>query len=143
MRALDLKLSFLDRIFTLQVVNVSPTPVRIWTDSCSFGYESLRFRACTGDGTPWWVRRKPARWTVNIPDYIEILPAAAHIRELDLGDGSWDLSESQEFLRTELNVSAILEIGPDANTALYGVVTGSFESNSLHFASVAEAIRRN
>lgn len=75
-----------------------------------------------------------------MPDFILILPGGAHLQDLDLNDGSWGLSECNIDPQTEIDISAVLEIVPDENTATYDVITGRFESNKLQFRSLSEIV---
>ncbi len=135
MNPLDLRLIYLNRVFRLEIVSVSQEPIRIWKTTFSYGYDSIYFHVYDRNGISCFIRRKPLRWTVNVPDFIIVLPGDSHFQDLDLNDGSWDLSECNIDPQTEIDISAVLEIVPDENTAKYEVITGRFESNRLHFES--------
>lgn len=139
---IKLNLSYIEseRAFRLEIANVSPTSVRIWSTTFSLGYDSIYFRVSARNGNTCFIRRKPARWTVNIPDFTLILPNDVCVQEFKLNDGTWDVRKCSVDPQTEVDIGALLEIVPDENTSTYGIATGRFESNSLHFRCIRELI---
>ena len=136
MQPIELSLSYIERVFSLEIANVSQTPVRIWSARFSLGYDAISLRVSARNGNPCLIRRKPTIWTVNIPDFILIQSGHSHIQKLDLNDGTWDFNECSIDLDTEIYISAILEITRDEYTARHDVITGFYESNHLQFKGV-------
>lgn len=140
MQQIDLNLTYVKRVFSLEITNTSQSPVRIWNTSFSYGYYSIYFQVSPSNGKSCSIRRKLARWTVNIPDFHLIQPGDAYIHKLELTDGTWDLNKCNLDPQTEIDIAAVLEIIPDEYTDTYGVVTGRYESNKLHFKSLSDVI---
>jgi hypothetical protein len=128
---LSLRLGRVGAALRLEIANVSRAPVRIWTTTFPLGYFSICLVVSPPSGAPCTVRRKPARWTVNVPEYVTIEPGDSHGETLDPNDGTWDRRQCRVDPPTDVGVVAVLEITPDADTARYRVVTGRFESNAL------------
>jgi hypothetical protein len=141
MQQIKLNLSHAGRVFSLEITNTSHSPVRIWSAGFSYGYYSIYVQVSPLNGKPCFIRRVPARWTVNIPDFILIEPDSSHVQELDLDDGTWDMSNCEVDLQTEIDISAILEITNDENTTKYDIITGFYESNHIRFKSMSEIIK--
>lgn len=131
-------------VFNLKLVNISKTPIKIWSTRYSFGYYSIYFKISEIKigGRIFYIKRKLIRWTVNIPDFISIQPGSFKILELDLNDGTWNLKELYKAdSQINIDINGILKIAPDENTSKYNIMTGSYESNKLRFNSIAEIIR--
>ena len=141
MPLIQLTLSYAATVFTLSVINTSQEPVRIWSTSYSSGYDSIYFRIALPNGRSCLIKRRPVRWTVNVPATIVIPPGQRHVLEMKLNDGAWDLKDCKADSQTQADVIAILEIARDQNTDTYGVITGHFESNQLSVSSLSGIVR--
>jgi hypothetical protein len=129
MQPIELRLTHVEQVFRLEIANTSQTPVRVWSTNFSLGYYSIYLLVSPPNETPCLIKRKPKRWTVNVPDSVVIQPGDAHFEKLDLHDGTWDNSGCSIDPRSEVDVGAVVEISPDKDTARYGVITGRYESN--------------
>ncbi|MCX6223381.1 MAG: hypothetical protein NTV01_01275 [Bacteroidia bacterium] len=135
MKQIELSLVAIDKVFILKIVNPSTAPVRIWSTRFSSGYASFCFQVTAENGNQCFIRRKPAIWTVNMPDVVSIQAGQAHIEKFELADGTWDLSQCLFNQQSEIDLCAVLEIFPDENTVLFDVIQGRYESNRLHITS--------
>ena len=138
MQQIELNLDYVEKIFNLEITNISRSPVRIWSTSFSYGYYSIYFRVSPLNGKPLFITRTPKRWTVNIPDFVLIQPGHSHVQELDLNNGTWNLNKCNVDPQTDIDISSILEIVPDENTARYEILSGFYESNHIRFKSIRE-----
>ena len=140
MQLLALDLCQIDENLRLEIKNVSTLPVHIWSTRFSLGYFSLHLVVLQPGGTPCAIRRRPARWTVNIPEYVSIEAAGVHAETLNPHDGTWDVAACRLDPRNEVEVSAVLDIVRDDDTIRYDVITGRFESNKLrvHAGAIVE-----
>jgi hypothetical protein len=131
LQPLSLRLRRVGALLRLEIANVSQAPVRIWTTNFSLGYFSICLVVSPPARAPCTVKRKPARWTVNVPEYVTIKAGDVHGETLDPHDGTWDKRQCHIDPPSDVDVTAVLEITPDEHTARYQVVTGRFESNTL------------
>jgi hypothetical protein len=138
MPPIKLGLSYTRRVFSLEISNPSKAPIRIWSREFSYGYQSIYFQIAPVNGSPCLIKRKPARWTVNVPQSIVITSGRSHVERVDMTDGTWDVCECRSVSDMEIGVIAILEIASDENTSSHGILTGRYASNELRFRSLKE-----
>jgi RNA polymerase sigma factor (sigma-70 family) len=79
------------RHFHVVLTNRTGESIRLWTDGCSNGYDSLALEIDTGRGQAWEVRRAPRNWTSNTPSALELLPGEQVVQDVTFGPGEWEL----------------------------------------------------
>jgi len=134
MKQIKLRLNAIEKALSLEIINVSPTPIRIWSMKCSWGYDSIYFQVSERNRNKCLIRRKPTIWTVNLPDAVTIQPGQAHVEKFDLTDETWDLSGLIN-LQPDIDFYAVIEIVPDTYTIKFNVIEGRSESNKLQLKS--------
>jgi|ERR1035437_2260954 hypothetical protein len=141
MLPLALSLTYAENALRLAIANPSQSPVSLWSPSYSFGHDSVSFQVRPLKGKPCSIKKIARRWTVNIPGSLAIQPGDTYLQTFHLNDGTWDTSLCGDVdPRTEIEISAVLEIAQDDNAVTYGIVTGRYESNRLRFKSMKEIV---
>lgn len=135
MDPITLRLTRAEPGFRLEIANASNKAVAIWSSQFALGYYALSLLVSGTSGPPCVVKRKPVRWTVNVPASITIEPGTIHVEMVNLYDRTWDTSQCRLDARSEVAVRAVLEIARDENTNRYGVLTGRFESSELRVSA--------
>jgi hypothetical protein len=140
--SLKINIAFQKPLFKMEIVNPDNKPVRLWSFDYSEGYYSIYFSISANEtGEQYQVRRKPVRWTINVPDVYEIGPGRSKQVNLDITDGSWDLSgiiSAQP--RGKIAASCILSNEDNEESLQYRILTGKYESDKLYFESLNEII---
>lgn len=115
--------------FPVVVTNVSKSPVKLWRDWCSWGYDNVGLVYEDGDKDVE-IRKVPGEWGKNYPDAAEIAPGESMIFTVTLDDKKW---ENLKFLADHVNKKVKLRvtyhIKPDEDTAKLGVWTGSLQTS--------------
>ena len=143
MQPLTITLSHAASAFRLEIANASQSPVRIWSAEFSLGYDSVYFRVSAHDGRECFIRRKPAIWSANVPEFVSIQPGRNHALRIDVNDGTWVLKHCRIEPRTKIEIAAVLEIPDDEISKELAVTTGRYESNNLEFGSIDEIVNRD
>jgi len=75
--------------FTVVVTNVGKDTIRLWRESCSWGYSNLSFEAQDEDGTQVMVAKKQREWEKNYPDWMVIPPGDHLVFEVTFDPATW------------------------------------------------------
>jgi len=80
--------------FHVLLTNVSRTPLRVWQEWCSWGYYCLQIEVVEKDGTKHLLKKKPADFYADFPDFVDLQPGQSSVWDVDLRKSSvWrDLS---------------------------------------------------
>lgn len=115
----------------VQVINPTDHPVRVWRLGNSWGGSSWALRLSTTETPARSYSLRPTNeiYTVNIPAFVEIPPHGESEIDLVPRRPQWTAGEDIGALRSvPLNVQAILEIAPTAESTRHGVAVGHAES---------------
>ena len=89
----DRRLLTIDATVPIVVTNTSPKPVRIWRDTCSWGYANLSLELKDSDAKaddPGRLLVKLRRdWLRNAPDAAELAPGESLVFMIKLSDDVW------------------------------------------------------
>lgn len=124
-------LPFGDSHFHVIISNISTNVIRLWDESCSWGYEALSFQFADHAGNHWAVKKGPAFWTSNYPRWWRLDPGESGAIDVDFAqrwEGFRHATNQQPFAVT---VSAVYEIRADENTPDSGVWSGKIVSAPL------------
>ena len=72
------------------VQNHASTELRIWDMGNTWGDDALSFEVTAG-GQSATVKKRPQRYTRNVPSVVVLAPGGQHEIPFDFGDGTWDL----------------------------------------------------
>jgi hypothetical protein len=75
--------------FHVFITNVSPSAQAVWRESCSLGYQTLRFEFALPDGEHVFVSRKARHWTRNSPEYWLLQPGESLVLDIYFASGEW------------------------------------------------------
>jgi len=64
--------------FAVVLTNVGKSPVRVWRETCSWGYSNLSFEVQDQDGSLVTVTRRQRPWEKNFQDWM-VLPPGDHL----------------------------------------------------------------
>jgi hypothetical protein len=139
--SLKINLAFEKPVFKIEIVNLYDSTIRLWSLNYLPGYNSIYFKIATDTNRECSIRRKPTRWTVNVLDFFEINPGQSKQIDLNINDGTWDLSELMlEKPDAKIVVSCILSIEPDEDAIQYNILTGRYESEKISLDSVSDVL---
>lgn len=115
--------------FHVVVTNVSPRPIRLWRDWCSWGYFNLSFVGTERDGKAFTVKRKLRGWDKNYPDWMMIAPGDHMVHDVFFQDGTWEYDPAPTVGRLwRVRLRAEFEVPADDQTKEHGVWTGRVAS---------------
>ncbi len=106
--------------------NKGSTPLRLWGDGNSWGWDNVRF-IIIRNNVPFYFRRNPDEmFTRNGPGYDEVGKLKSLDRAFDLSDGSWITSKNapKEILRSD-TVICTYAINSTPAAAKYDVWIGT------------------
>lgn len=109
----------------LRFLNSGAKPMQIWTDTCSWGYESLYLESVAPNGHATRFSHAPIAWRKDYPQTWHIPAGGSHEIELGLGPSEWEGFHSASKIRIVFDVPA----SPEARKG--GVWTGVVKSNVL------------
>jgi cytohesin len=121
-------------VFSVVFSNRSAKPIRLWSEYCQFGYETLSFRVEDGNGQSarmYKVARCPSDWKNQPPQTVTIPPGRTFSWKV-VPSGIWGEREWKGV--PELNtgkttrLTAIFEIKPTEAAQQHGVWTGRVTS---------------
>jgi hypothetical protein len=113
--------------FHVVVTNVSKQPVRLWKESCSWGYYNLSFTAAGRDGKTVAVKKLKRAFTSNRPDWMLLPPGDHLVLDVSFEDHIWEdlpVPEANQSLRVSLR--AVYEV--TERSGKYRVWTGRVAS---------------
>ncbi len=76
--------------FHVLLTNRSQEPVRLWQEWCSWGYSCLQFEIVCPDGSRHMIKKGPASWTRNFPDYVILQPNASVVWDVNFNTNTWE-----------------------------------------------------
>jgi hypothetical protein len=65
--------------FHVVLSNLSDKPIKLWTETNSWGYYALSFEMSDNSGRKWVAKKEPATFTRNIPSLLEIPSRGTHV----------------------------------------------------------------
>ena len=112
--------------------NVGPETIRLWKDTCSWGYRNLSFEITQQDGQRFVVTRVERGWEKNVPAW-HTLPAGTHLSsDITLNTRDWQgLPRLATGERRPVAVRALYKSGADYESKLNGVWVGSIVSEEI------------
>jgi hypothetical protein len=112
--------------FHVLLTNVSPKPVRLWQEWCSWGYYSLEVELVEENGTRHLLKKKPTSFYTNFPDDVLLEPGGSSVWDVDLqrSDVWQDLSWFPKDKRVDGKLRVIFSV-PEPNTELDRVIGAS------------------
>jgi hypothetical protein len=142
--SLKINIGFEKPVFKIEIVNLYDRPVRLWSFGYLPGYYSFCFSITTNDDNKkYLIKRKLTRWTINVLDFFEINPKQSKSVDVNINDGTWDLSETIEARPdNKIAVSCILSNEVNEETLRYDILTGKYESEKIYFDSINEIIKQ-
>ena len=121
-------------VFSVVFTNRSDKPLRLWSERCQLGYETLSFRVAAGDKGPTLMSQKPrvaSDWRNKPPETLNIAPGGTFTWEVApssiWGEREWrGVPEPNTGKPVEL--TAVFEIKPSDAAKEGGVWTGRVTS---------------
>src|SRR3982751_6489036 len=98
-------------MFEVRIVNLADKPIRLWAMTYLAGYNSIHFKITNQDnGDEVMIGRKPIRWTVNVPDFYLVDAGGYKDLELNINDGTWDLSGIRDENQENVDISILFDV---------------------------------
>ncbi len=113
------------------LVNQAAEPVRLFRPGNTWGDESLSFELSRDGTTAARLVRRPQVYSRNVPASILVAAGSKQARPFDLGDGSWELCDSDELDWAGTSLIAVYRVpdSPEARTT--GAWTGLVRSTPV------------
>jgi len=109
--------------FDTVVTNLSPEPIRVWRDWCSWGYFNLSLEFRSGERT-WLATKKVPIWTINYPDEAELAAGESIVFKVVLNEDWQDLPPWDEFIGNVLEMRVLYAIEEDKQSTEIDVWLG-------------------
>jgi hypothetical protein len=74
---------------TVVIENKSSATLRLWSETCSWGYQNLSFEIADSNGKVFHVTRSERGWEKNFPQWDNVAPGASISKSVNLLDGQW------------------------------------------------------
>ncbi len=115
--------------FAVVLTNTGASPIRLWRETCSWGYANLSFEATDPSGARTSVTRKPIVWEKDHPDYMIVPPGDHMVIDVAFDATTWKNAPlpKQGEHRT-VNLRAVYESGPSPEAKTDKVWTGKVVS---------------
>ena len=75
--------------FAVVITNTGTTPIRLWRETCSWGYANLSFEATDASGARTSITRKPVVWEKDHPDYMIVPPGDHMVIDVTFDAATW------------------------------------------------------
>jgi hypothetical protein len=125
----DGKLIHSARMFSVVLTNIGKGPVRLWRESCSWGYDNLSFEIKNADGAATRLRKRPRVWEKNFPDWAALAPGSRMVFEVLLDASTWiNVPLSKVGSSRTLQLQAIYESTEDKDSRASRVWVGRVAS---------------
>jgi hypothetical protein len=120
--------------FYVIVTNTSDKPVRLWAESCSWGYRNLSFAVTDETGTTTTVAKIPIDWTVNPPVWSIVTPGDHMVFEVAFDQATWrgvplPMSRGSRVVK----MKAVYSVATDEYSKRYGIWSGQISSPKESF----------
>ena len=120
--------------FNVVLTNPTDTPVNLWQEGCSWGYDSLTFEITDKNGKPRVVRKKPIFWCVNRPRFEVLGPQESIVIDVYFSDVEiWTGFPRPKNGTEEATMRAIFTNDPDEDTKKHNVWTGRLATKPLKY----------
>jgi hypothetical protein len=112
--------------------NVGTAPLRLWKDTCSWGYRNLSFEMSDAGGRRFTVSRVEVPWEKNVPTWDTLAPGASVSRDVTLNHGDWQgLPPLAPGEARRVSLRAVYRSSPDEQSRRHGIWVGSAQSEDL------------
>jgi len=110
--------------FRILIANISPEPVRIWKEQCSWGYEAFALEVKSGDKPPKLIKPRTISWRRNLPQFRTLEPGEKYT--LNYGADDWPGLLTAGKQRLQIRAHYTVRSDEDATRA--NVWTGHVQS---------------
>ena len=117
--------------FYVVMTNVSNKPLRLWSESYSWGYSNLSFQVTDKNGKITIIKREKLEWDKNVTSWIFLQPGDLRVLEVTLDPKIWqnvDALLPEKFEPKKVKIKAIFEIPEDRDAKECNVWTGKVYS---------------
>jgi hypothetical protein len=115
--------------FHVVVTNVGTSSIRLWKESCSWGYANLSFETKLADGKVQKISKMPRAWDKNVPDWTTLLPGDHLVLEVNFDASVWQNTPLPVAgQQRTLDLKATFEIAEDPQSKQKHVWTGKVSS---------------
>jgi hypothetical protein len=121
--------------FSVVITNIGRDSIRLWRQTCSWGYANLSFEAKDANGATVAVTKKQRGWEKNFPDWITIPPGDHFVVDVAFDVASWQNSPLPKAGQQKLvSLRAFYEIPADPETKANKVWVGKVASPQNMYA---------
>lgn len=113
--------------FHVVLTNISAAPIKLWKDSCSWGYANLWFESVDQAGKIVQIKKRPKGWNKNFPEWVTLAPGAHWVLEVKLDDNTWQNWPLARPAKT-INPTAVFESARSEQAQAHGVWGGEVRS---------------
>jgi hypothetical protein len=126
--------------FHVVVSNLSDKPIKIWSETNSWGYYCLSFEMSDKSGRKWVAKKTPATFTRNIPSVLEVPSRGTYVIGVHFATPRlWEGFPTPVNGVEPVTVRAVFEVLPTPQSEQLGAWTGRImsESRDVEFAKWA------
>src|SRR5262249_20627942 len=117
---------------TVVVTNAGSESLRLWKDSCSFGYRTLSFEVTDKSGKHSVVTRVERIWEKDFPAWDTLAPGATMTTDVSLTEKDWQgLPHLRPGERRAVTMHAVYRSAPGYQARLNNVWVGSVASQDI------------
>ena len=113
--------------FHVVLTNISAAPIKLWKDSCSWGYANLWFESVDQAGKIVQIKKRPKGWNKNFPEWVTLAPGEHWVLEVKLDDKTWQNWPLATPAKT-INLTAVFESVHTEQAQAHGVSRGKVRS---------------
>lgn len=112
--------------------NVGTQPLRLWKDTCSWGYRNLSFEMFDAGGRRFTLTRVEVAWEKNVPTWDTLAPGASVSRDITLNPADWEgLPPLAPGESRHVSVRAVYRSPLTDQSTRHGIWVGSAVSEDL------------
>ncbi len=121
-----------ERVAEVTLRNSSSGPLRLWRDTCSWGYEPFQLLVTDASGETTAYPRKRIAWRKNVPQSFSLAPGKPWVLKLALDPEHWEgLPATVSGGQMGLAVRVSYRVPKDQEATAAGVWTGEIKSNTM------------
>jgi hypothetical protein len=114
------------------LTNTSSKPIRVWSDTCSWGYRNLSFKMTDPSGRLFVVEKVERGWEKNVPVWDTLAPGASKTTEVTFNQSEWKgLPAPRGKEPSELRVRALYQSAASYPQRMNAIWVGLVESTEV------------
>lgn len=115
--------------FHVVVTNTSQEPVKLWQESCSWGYFNLSFESTDQGGKIVLIKKKAKGWNKDFPTWTVLAAGEQWVVDVAFDESTWQNPPlSAKGKGQAIKLKAVFEIAPEPEAQERNIWTGKITS---------------